>query len=240
MCPDLISNISVDATNQDSEKIFLTFDLDWCSDEVFETTLSILEKRDVCATFFVTHSTPLLARLRENPKFELGIHPNFNFLMEGDGRYGKTYKSIIEHFLSIVPEAVSVRSHSLSQSSRLLKTFSDLGLTHDCNLYLPPPLLPKAFLHWDDKLIRVPHFFEDDIECMTGWMHLNAIRNMDDLNCIKVFDMHPIHVFLNSESIHRYIDASSLLQNHIELSRKVNTSHFGTRDLLLELLGRCS
>ena len=62
-------------------KLFLTFDVDWCSDEVLSYTLDIVEKYDINSTFFITHQTALLDRMRENPKIELGIHPNFNPLL---------------------------------------------------------------------------------------------------------------------------------------------------------------
>jgi len=70
-------------------KLFLTFDVDWCSDEVLSYTLDIVEKYDINSTFFITHQTALLDRMRENPKIELGIHPNFNPLLNGDFQYGR-------------------------------------------------------------------------------------------------------------------------------------------------------
>jgi len=237
MHSEIISKIIPNMEDQ-FKKIFFTFDLDWCSDIVLDYMLKILESYDVHATFFVTHPTLLLNRIRENPKFELGIHPNFNFLLAGDSRYGKTYKEVIDYFIAMVPEAKSVRSHSLTQSSGILNAFSEAGLTHECNLYLPPQILPKPHLHWNGKLIRVPHFFQDDIECINGWINLSVIRRMVELNCIKVFDIHPIHVFLNTENIKRYIDSTSIVNDHLKLTQLTNNKIFGTKDLLLELLDK--
>jgi len=73
------------------------------------------------ATWFVTHDTPLISRLRTNSKFELGIHPNFDFLIQGEPRNGGNAQEVVARLLEIVPEAKSVRSHSMTQSSRLLK-----------------------------------------------------------------------------------------------------------------------
>ncbi len=67
-----------------SDTVFLTFDVDWACDEVFADTIDLVEQADVCATWFITHGTPLLERLRENPKFGLGIHPNFNNILAGN------------------------------------------------------------------------------------------------------------------------------------------------------------
>lgn len=48
-------------------KPFLTFDIDWASDAVLEYCIDILEQANVRVTWFATHQTPLLDRIRENP-----------------------------------------------------------------------------------------------------------------------------------------------------------------------------
>ena len=87
-------------------KLFLTFDVDWCSDEVLSYTLDIVEKYDINSTFFITHQTALLDRMRENPKIELGIHPNFNPLLNGDFQYGRSIREVIEFYKKIVLELI--------------------------------------------------------------------------------------------------------------------------------------
>lgn len=240
MRSDLVRNVTTKFDEEMGGRMFLTFDLDWCSDEVLAFTLDILEEYDRCATFFVTHQTSLLDRIRANQNFELGIHPNFNFLLEGDFRFGKNYQQVIEHYLHIVPEAVSVRSHSLTQSSGILEAFAKCGLTHDCNLFLPPKGLPKPFLHWGAKLVRVPHIFEDDVECLNGWHNLETLRDLEKLSCIKVFNFHPIHIFLNTEHLERYQESAAVHRENDLLKNCVNTSSFGTRYFLIELLRKCT
>lgn len=237
---DLIRNVGPGPSGTTTGKIYLTFDLDWCSDSVLRHTLDLIERRDVHATFFVTHRTPLLDRIRENPKFELGIHPNFNCLLEGDFRYGRTYRSVIEHFLSLVPDAVSVRSHSLVQSSGILKAFFELGITHDCNLLVPATARPEPFLHWQNGLLRVPFVFEDDVECQSAWSNLGLLRTILSGDFLKVLDWHPIHIFLNTEDLTRYESARPVLQEHALLARKVNANSYGANDFLHEILGQCS
>lgn len=127
----------IDLENSSSyQKIFLTFDIDWASDEVLEYCIDMVESAGVKVTWFVTHETALLQRLRDNPNFELGIHPNFNPLLEGDFAYGNNYNKVLRHFLNIVPEAKTMRSHSLGVSSRILIAAKNLGITHDSNLYI--------------------------------------------------------------------------------------------------------
>ena len=154
---------------QSFQKIFLTFDIDWASDEVLEYCLEIVEKAKVKATWFATHKTPLLKRILENPLFELGIHPNFNPLLEGNFCYGKNYKEVLEYYLEIVPNAKVMRSHSLAHSSRILIEAKNLGITHESNICIPcvafedgggGALLP--YLNWDG-LVRCPYHWADDI-----------------------------------------------------------------------------
>lgn len=80
-------------------------------------------------TWFVTHETPLFARLRSNPEFELGIHPNFNFLLSGDRRAVRNATEAVDQMMTIVPEVKSVRSHSTTQSSCLLNLFALRGMS---------------------------------------------------------------------------------------------------------------
>ncbi len=231
-----ISDITIEDSSSWKDKVFLTFDLDWCSDQVLEYTLDIIEKNNVKATFFVTHATKVLDRMRTNPNIELGIHPNFNYLLNGDFRYGKTYKDVIDYYMEIVPEAVSVRSHSLTQNSYILIYFADVGLKYDCNQFIPnnSKIYIEPWKHWTQGLIQIPHFWEDDIHifCEQTWEVENILNNWG----LKVFDFHPIHVFLNTEDLQRYNNARNVFQNITELKKHVNNDIYGTRDFLIDLI----
>lgn len=155
-----IKNINLENPSSWQDKLFISFDIDWCSDEVLSYTLDIVEKYNIKATFFVTHETLLLERMRDNPKIELGIHPNFNPLLSGDFRYGKNFEEVIEYYKNIVPAALGVRSHSMTQNSPILDTFEKFGLIYDCNTFIPysSNIEVKPYNHWTDKLIKVPYF----------------------------------------------------------------------------------
>jgi hypothetical protein len=86
------------------DKLVLSIDIDWAHDEILADTIDLLDRSNVHATWFVTHDTPLLERLRANPNYELGIHPNFNGLLSGDLRQGATAVEVIERLLRFVPE----------------------------------------------------------------------------------------------------------------------------------------
>ena len=89
---------SVDISNEWKNKIFLTFDIEWATDEVLNYVLDIICDAKIKTTFFCTHATSILQRMRENCNMELGIHTNFNFLLKNDYRYGKNYKEVIQYY----------------------------------------------------------------------------------------------------------------------------------------------
>ena len=58
-----------------NEKIYLSIDIDWACDEVIKYRLDLVERLGIKATWFFTHDTLLLDRIRENPYFEIGGSP---------------------------------------------------------------------------------------------------------------------------------------------------------------------
>lgn len=218
--------------------IYLTFDIDWAHDEILEDTIDLVEMYKLSATWFVTHATPLLGRLRNNPYFELGIHPNFNFLLDGDNRAGNNANEVVDRLMTLVPEAKCVRSHSLTQNSNLIDMFSHKGFTHECNTLIPAnsgiALKPWASF---GSLTRVPHFWEDDVHVLYDSIGIPQPNpaELASAGGLKVFDFHPIHVFLNTESLDRYERARPFFQNPEELI-KLRYEGYGTRNRLIELL----
>lgn len=214
--------------------LFLTFDIDWAHDKIIGDTVDLLEKSGVTATWFVTHDTGLLKRLRENSKFELGIHPNFDFLLRGDSRNGRNAQEVIERLMKLVPEAKAIRSHSTTQSSMLFEVFKAAGLTHDCNHFIPAHIniQLKPWLLWNG-MVRVPYFWEDDVACL--YSHEDNMSEVAQRPGLKVFDFHPIHIFLNTEHLDRYERTRHLHHNPEELI-KHRYEGVGTRTRLLELL----
>jgi len=231
-----IDEINVDDINSWKNKIFLTFDMDWCSDEVLAYTLDIIEQYDVKATIFVTHETSLFKKMRENKNIELGIHPNFNFLLNGDFRQGKKVEEVIKFYKQLVPNAISVRSHSLTQGSTVLASFEKFGFIYDCNTFIPLIGGIQKPYKYTKKLIRVAHVFEDDVRHLYDkeW----SIEKYINYEGIKVFDFHPIHIFLNSESMDRYEKARPIFQDYEKLKKNINTSTYGTKDFLINLIER--
>ncbi|MBT4764645.1 hypothetical protein HOO14_06585, partial [bacterium] len=198
-------------------------------------TIDILEKKDIKVTWFVTHDTPLLKRLRNNSNFELGIHPNFNFLLQGDFKYGGTDSEVIDHFLKIVPGAKSVRSHSLTQSSRLSSLFSLKGLTHESNMFIPEysKMDVKPFKHVSGMTI-CPYIWGDYLDFSLSCNKSN-FKETVLLSGLKIFNFHPIHIYLNTDSIEMFESTRNLHYRPQELYKYRNMD-LGVRDRFLELL----
>lgn len=229
-----ISKIDIDSSQSWEDKLFLTLDIDWANDDVINHSIDIIEERDVSATWFITHETPVLERIRNNKKFELGIHPNFNFLLDGNPKNGSNASEVIDRLMGIVPEATSVRSHFMTQSSYLMTLFKEKGLTHECNHFIPEQaaIELKPWLHWGG-INKIPYFWEDDVACLSK--KNSTISNLKKRSGLKVFDFHPIHIFLNTESMSRYDQCRGFLADTNKLSRYINHES-GSQTSLLELI----
>lgn len=228
-----ISKISLDCQETWQNKVFLTMDIDWAIDPVIDFSVNLLEQHGCEATIFVTHDSPSVRSLMKNPLFEVGIHPNFNELLNGECEH--TAINQIENILEVTGPVKSVRSHSLFQSSHILDYFNVLGIKYDCNLYLPSEanLNLKPWHHWNG-IIRVPHFWEDDV----NFLKENSISpsSLIQKKLLKVFDFHPIHVFLNTISLEHYKNSAPYFKDFHALKTMINSEKRGVRDLFVELI----
>ena len=217
-------------------KVFLTFDVDWAHDDVMADVVELLLPYSVRSTWFVTHQSDFLGELQGNKRIELGVHPNFNPLLHGDMRMGRNAHEVLDRLLDLVPGARSVRSHSITQSGYLMGLFESKGLTHECNSFIPwqtgvalkPWVLPGGG-------VRVPYFWEDDVACLYHDADVGRMGALAVKSGLRVFDFHPIHVFLNTENLERYENTRKLHHNPRELI-KYRYDGYGTRNRLLELL----
>lgn len=186
-----------------TNSIYITLDVDWAPDYVIDFVADILLEQQVKSTWFVTHPSPAIERLSCFPDFfELGIHPNF---LSGSTQ-GKTAREILSYCFEIVPAAKSMRTHSLVQSTPLLgEILQQTPIEIDVSLFLPhvPRLQPFDY-HWNDQcLLRVPYFWEDDFE-MERPVSIWRLDRLPLADGLKVFDFHPIHIFLNSHNMNSY------------------------------------
>jgi len=181
------------------EPPILTLDQDWAPDFLMKYAADILTKKNIKATWFITNDSPILKNLKENPLFEIGLHPNFY----SDSTQGSNFDLVLQNLKKLVPEAKSARTHSLLQSNHLLLQFQRYGLENDSSIILHKT--KKIIPHYSKffKLYRFPFFWEDDFE-----MAENSDWNIEERTFqeegLKIFNFHPIHIYLNSKIVKKY------------------------------------
>ncbi len=184
-------------------RVAITLDVDWAPDFMIDHAAGLLAERGARATWFVTHASPAVDRLRERPDlFELGIHPNF---LPGSS-HGATAAEVVRHCAALVPGARAVRTHCLMQSTPLhdvLLANSDVEV--DVSLFLPHAKGVEPVLQWSPggRLLRVPYVWQDNMEMHAPAPRWDADRVLDG-DGVRVLDFHPVHVWLNSSSVEPY------------------------------------
>jgi hypothetical protein len=203
------------STKQD---VAITIDIDWAPDFVIESVAQRLIEQNVRATWFVTHPTRVLTLLRRHPEqFELGIHPNF---LPGSS-HGATPAEVVDYCMRLVPNAASVRTHALVQSTPILQQLArDTPVRVDVSLYLPRVCVAPFQFDLDGaSLTRVPYQWEDDFEMSLrepNWDPASLVD--DDMESPLVLDFHPIHIYLNSERFVNYAELKTVRPRLSDLS----------------------
>ncbi|CAG0943397.1 hypothetical protein BROC_02281 [Candidatus Brocadiaceae bacterium] len=176
--------------------VAITSDIDWAPDYAIRWMADKLKEFSIKATFFVTHETPELNNLRKNSNlFELGIHPNF---LPGSS-HGATVEEVLSTCLKVVPEAVSMRTHALFQSTLILQKATATPIRNDCSLFLPgtPNVSAhKLYLGTKIPLNRFPFSWEDDIEQVTPQKNWSFSVLPEQKNYLML-NFHPLLVYLN-------------------------------------------
>lgn len=184
--------------------VAITLDIDWAPDFVIESVASELLARNVRATWFVTHHSPTIDWLASHSDmFELGIHPNFQL----GSTHGDEPETVLKNCLNIVPEARSVRTHGLVQSTNLLITMLEkTALQVDVSLFLPKTIgvCPVMFRWGCREMLRVPYVWEDDYETQQRTPDWSPQTVLAGDPGVKVFNFHPIHIYLNSANLDPY------------------------------------
>ncbi|MFH1357408.1 MAG: hypothetical protein ABII18_09795 [bacterium] len=214
--------------------VYLLFDIDWASDEMIDYVADILIEKNICATWFVTHDSPAIERLKAHPDiFDLGIHPNFNL----ESTQGKNPEKILDNLLQIIPNAKFVRTHGLLQSTNLLALMASKGLVADFSLYLPRQWEAKPhelYFENGNKIIRVPFHWEDDLE-MCRPDRLFEVNLLPKKVNSMMFAFHPVHVFYNTCYLANYRHLSKT-ESEMPTQQSDDSNDFGSRTFLLDLI----
>lgn len=181
----------------------LTLDVDWAPDFMIDAAADALLAREVRATWFVTHDSPAIERLRAEPQlFELGIHPNF---LAGSS-HGATPSEVVAHCAALVPGARAVRTHCLMQSTPLHdELLRGSGVEIDVSLFLPHATHVEPVVQWSPagRLLRLPYVWQDNMEMYSPQPRWSMDGLLDPPG-LRIFDFHPVHVWLNSAAFEPY------------------------------------
>lgn len=180
-------------------RLALTLDIDWAPDWMIDDVAAQLVERKVKATWFATHPSDAVNRLRACPGlFEIGLHPNF---LPGSS-HGDAPEVVMRTLTTWFPEARAARAHCLYQSERHLQLMCErFGILVDCSIFLKDAeaIVPHR-IRYSPKgppLLRIPHSFQDNMhinEPMTWSLEAPVFAGLG----LKVLNFHPVHLALNS------------------------------------------
>jgi len=224
--------------NIDQCQYHLTFDIDWAPDFIINEIQNNLDKRHIKATFFITHPSDTIQDLVKSGH-NIGLHPNF---LPGTSQGNNTLE-IIEYLLNLHPDATSLRTHGLVQSSSLMieifTNFPQLKYDLSVFLYKFPHIVPSDFPFKDITIKRINYNWEDDIAFHDPLFSWDSILPFAQT---MVFDFHPIHIGLNSNSLENYSQLKQELQkkplyqaNQNEISKYRNNTP-GTNDFFNQII----
>ncbi len=207
-------------------------DMDWASDEILQYAIDFIKTKGVKATIFATHFTELLKEII-NIGSEVGIHPDFNDIFEGQGT---TMERILQKCMEIVPDAKSVRSHSLTSNSKLSQLFRQNNITHESNVFIPDYKTEIWPFELPVGIIQAPYNWGD--YTYIGFKNKILPEQYLSLKGLKIMNVHPIHLFLNTYSISQYNSAKAAMKSNNSLQGFINYQEFGIRNYLECLIGK--
>ncbi len=206
------------------EVVILSVDIDWAPDFAIEALIRRLDRHQARATLFLTHQSSALAEL-DPRRYELGLHPHLPDRLD--------LASALSTLSPLAPQARGVRFHRLIQSTPLMAELGRAGFLYDASLLIPYQTHLRPF-RFPPPLIRIPYAWEDDVHAMTNkpW----TLESIDiEAPGLRIFDFHPIHVFLNTDSPSRY-EAAKKEGFTLEACRRLQHSGPGTSTFLDDLL----
>lgn len=174
--------------------IVITFDVDWVPGFVLESVMQRIEEAGIKGTFFCT--SPL--KFRCDSSIELAIHPNFM----PDSTQGSSENHILANLLKWYPAAVGLRTHRLYWHSGLQDKLIHNNIRYDSSILMPfHPFLEPIRI---GDFTRFACWWSDNIHMNYGLpFHKIELPNLDKPG-LKIFDFHPIHIFLNTNNLDTY------------------------------------
>jgi acetyltransferase-like isoleucine patch superfamily enzyme len=203
--------------------IIVTADTEWAPAEIVAYMREILDEYGIRATFFCTNE-----RDRAINNHELAIHPNFSSR--------ETEEDTVRQLLRLFPDAKGARAHCSYLHTRLTELYSRCGIRYDSSYVLPQKITPFPLF----GVLEIPMYWMDNyaFTCdrrtfSPSYLKESAVSETGD---VLVFNFHPVHVYLNTDSLERYEQAKQYYSNPEMLWKLRNRQRLGTHDCLIALL----
>lgn len=198
--------------------IGLSFDTDWQDGEVLQFTLDLLKKFEIKATFFCTNKTKV-----KISGHEIAIHPNFS---------KKDIKRALADLKKNFPQAKGLRSHGILTGNEIIQASQEKKLLYESNylMYLQKDIRPfKVYQIWELPIYYMDFYhlaIEKEPQFNLKYLKLNQPG-------LKIFDFHPIHVYLNTNSTKHYLRYK---QDPKNIKRYIDKDKPGIRTLFIAML----
>tara|TARA_R110001606_G_scaffold205392_1_gene353138 strand:- start:194 stop:1024 length:831 start_codon:yes stop_codon:yes gene_type:complete len=175
--------------------VCLTFDQDWAPDFMLTEILDLLDRYNAKATFLATGPSEALSGRASAAGHEIALHPN----LAAGSTQGRDLYGIITGLKKAFPQAVGTRFHLLGHSYRDLMALSQHGFKYDVSSlrFNCPYLLPVW--HADINMTLLSYCWEDGF-AVEGTFPGTLETISLDFPGLKIFNFHPLNVYLNCES----------------------------------------
>ncbi|MCX7521055.1 hypothetical protein OSC27_02050 [Microbacterium sp. STN6] len=214
----------------------LTADQDWAPEWATDYFLSWVQSLRLPVHVFQTNPSAILDAAAAAPGLSRGWHPNF---LAGSS-HGADAAEVVAGLTVSLPPADSFRSHGFGESFVALVELAKAGFVTDSQH-------PSAFsahivpaVH-ATGVVRIPVWFEDDI-----WMRLPDDRRAGlaallpglESPGLKVLNLHPVHIALNSPGHDFYESVRSRLymDEDGDPRNELAFGGWGVRDLVEEIV----
>lgn len=223
--------------------VLLTIDTDWAPDYVIEDLHTLWNRFPVPVLVFATNQSTALDDWAADGLVEIGIHPNF----DAGSSHGGAIDSILDHLLSIFPQARACRTHGNMVSTNILIALCrQKVIEYDFSLFAPiqPNLSPHIYSYLGSEVLRIPYNWEDSY--VTAQTASNLLWSNEQLwstsSSLQVLNFHPIHTFLNTSRYSDYIGLKKSLgpvhlwQQESVFQSRPRRAEWGARDEFLKTI----
>lgn len=203
--------------------ISITLDMDWAPEEIIDYSLKLLSQYNVTATLFMTNK--ISCHISQH---EIAIHPNFRSMK---------FEKHFTKYISIYPNIKGMRSHSLFFSERFRPFYKKFGIEYQSNvmMHCQKNIIPY---YMSPTTLEIPIFWMDSYYLENISNNQTVFLNNKSLEApgLKVFDFHPIHIFLNTDTLSFYASVKKYYKNPEKIAKYRNKHALGICDIFIKLL----